>query len=172
MQNLTIDNLTLVVLVVLPGMVAIKAYDLLHPPEKRNGSDSLAEAILFSFLNLGIWLWLVLDYYRLDFAKEHPWRFVLFAFAMLFASPTGLALVWALLRGTKHFGQMFGYPTGTAWDDFFKRKQECWVLARLKTGGMVGGFFGVNSYVTSYPHAAEIYVEEAWKTNDSGMFVE
>jgi hypothetical protein len=37
---------------------------------------------------------------------------------------------------------------------------------------MLGGYFGERSYVTNFPHPPEIYVEEVWRVDPNGVFVE
>ena len=37
---------------------------------------------------------------------------------------------------------------------------------------MVGGYFGPNSYATTFPQPPEVYVEEVWRVDEEGRFVE
>lgn len=43
MPDLTIERIQLFLLVVMPGIITIKIYDLFYPPEKRDFSSSLSK---------------------------------------------------------------------------------------------------------------------------------
>src|SRR5205807_117133 len=59
----------------------------------------------------------------------------------------------------------------TAWNHFFHRRRPCFMLFHLKNGNLIGGYYGMGSYVATFPHAPEVYVSQTWKMND-GHFVE
>jgi hypothetical protein len=46
------------------------------------------------------------------------------------------------------------------------------VRFHLKEGMDLGGCFGERSFATSSPNAQEIYVEEVWRVDENGRFVE
>jgi hypothetical protein len=58
----------------------------------------------------------------------------------------------------------------TAWDQMFRERGSCLVRMRLKDGAWVGGWYGSNSYVSSYPQAPEVFLESAWQLNPDGSF--
>ena len=45
-------------------------------------------------------------------------------------------------------------------------------MFHLKNGRMVGGYYGAKSYATAYPQAQEVYVEEVYRVDENGKFVE
>jgi hypothetical protein len=45
-------------------------------------------------------------------------------------------------------------------------------LFHLKGGKMLGGYFGDQSYAATFPQEPEVYVQEIWRVNDQGEFVE
>jgi hypothetical protein len=170
--DLTVEQLQLFLVVVLPGVIAIKVYDLFHPPEKRDFGSSLLEAIAYGLINFSFWAWPLLEINRSEFVHEHPIWYALISFGFLVVSPTALAcfVVWA--RTWRRLANLIGDAPKTAWDGFFKRRQECWILFHMKNGKMVGGLFGASSYVSTYPHPQEIYVEKVYRTDERGVFLE
>jgi hypothetical protein len=72
MPDLTLERLQLFLLVVLPGIIAIKIYDLFYPPEKRDFGSSLLEAVAYGLINLAIWVLPVLYINQKGFADQHP----------------------------------------------------------------------------------------------------
>lgn len=172
MDGLSIEKLQLFLLVVLPGIVAIKVYDLFYPPHKRDFGSSLIEAICYGFVNLAIWVWPLLFINRDRFPEEQPVWYAVGSFFMLLVSPCALALLAVKVRTMKPITKRIGWPNKTAWDDFFKRGCECWILFHLKNGKMLGGYFGKSSYATTFPDEPEIYVQEVWRVDELGKFVE
>ena len=43
---------------------------------------------------------------------------------------------------------------------------------RSQTGEKLGGYYGANSFATSFPHKQEVYIEEAWHLDEDGKFTE
>jgi hypothetical protein len=170
--DLTIERLQLFLLVVMPGIIAIKLYDLFYPPEKRDFGSSLLEATAYGLINLAIWVLPLIYINQKSFIEGHPAWYAILSGCFCVISPSLLALGTVWLRNIKLVSSRVGYPNKTAWDDFFKRRQECWVLFHLKNGKMLGGYFGVKSYVTTFPQEPEIYVEEVWRVDDRGAFIE
>jgi hypothetical protein len=62
-------------------------------------------------------------------------------------------------------------PTPTAWDHVFRDRGASFVRARLKDGTWVGGWYGGESYATSYPQPPELYLQSAWRMAPDGSFV-
>ncbi|MCX5144053.1 DUF6338 family protein [Streptomyces sp. NBC_00338] len=61
--------------------------------------------------------------------------------------------------------------TPTAWDHLFRDAGPCFVRMRMRDGAWVGGWYGNNSYATSYPQPPEIHLESAWLMRADGSFV-
>lgn len=172
MPDLTIERLQLFLLVVMPGIIAIKVYDLFYPPEKRDFGSSLMEAAAYGLINLAVWIVPLFYINQKEWIENHPFWYAGCSILFLVVSPILLALLTAKVRNFKWVAKHLGYPTRTAWDEFFRRRQECWILFYLKNGMMVGGYFGEHSYATTYPQPPEIYVEEVYRVDDVGEFVE
>jgi len=63
-------------------------------------------------------------------------------------------------------------PTPSAWDFAFGKGRASWVRVRLQDGTWLGGYFGAESYASSFPNPQEIFVEEGWVINDDGTFAD
>jgi hypothetical protein len=172
MPDLTIEKLQLFLIVVMPGIIAMKVYDLFYPPEKRDFGASLLEAIVYGLINVALWLYPLLLINDRAFIENYPFWYAILSFCFLVLSPVGLAVITAGLRNTAWVADKVGYPNKTAWDDYFKRRQECYILFHLKGGKMVGGYFGRKSYVSTFPQVPEVYVQEVWRVDERGRFVE
>lgn len=58
----------------------------------------------------------------------------------------------------------------TAWDYVFSQEQRLWILITLNDNSRIGGFFGERSFVSEYPQAQDIYLEQVWHLGDNGEF--
>jgi len=65
-----------------------------------------------------------------------------------------------------------GHPMPQGWDFFFSQKRPCWVVFHLRSGEMLGGYYGPKSHAAQYPHPPDVYVEAAWRLDEHGRFVE
>jgi len=64
------------------------------------------------------------------------------------------------------------HPMPKAWDYFFGDvRMECFVLARLKNGRLLGGVMSTQSFASSYPSDEDLYLEQVWQTTSDGAFV-
>jgi len=173
MPDLSIEKLIFFLFAVLPGFIAMQVYGLKCPTAKRDWGNSLIEVITYSLINLTIWLWWVLRIVRTPFKELDALELTAAIICVCFASPTLLALGWYWLRTSYlHRKLKMDHPTPRGWDHFVKEHHEFWVLFHLKDGKMLGGYFGDNSYAATFPQEPEICVEEIWRVNDRGEFVE
>ena len=62
-------------------------------------------------------------------------------------------------------------PFPTAWDFFFDQRKDTFVLIHLQNGNKIGGYYGENSYATSYTHEGDIFIEKAIKVDQNGVFL-
>jgi hypothetical protein len=181
MPDLTIEKAQLFLLLVLPGFVAIKVYDLFVPPEKRDFASSLIDAICYSLINLAIWCWAVVPLNTQKVFETHPVLYALASTWLLVIAPALMSLGLYFLRlhwsevccwlKAKWAAGWIEHPTTTAWNHFFHRRPPCFVLCHLKSGGRIGGVYHQGSYVAAYPQKPEIYLSQVWDVDEKGRFL-
>lgn len=59
-------------------------------------------------------------------------------------------------------------PTPTAWDKTFQNAAQCFIRILTKEGTWVGGYYGSESYSTSYPEAQQVFLEQAFSVAEDG----
>ncbi len=168
MELLTSENWELFVLLAMPGFISLKAYARIHPVEDKPFSDSVLEAVVFGLFNAIILSPLVgmldkQEWYEGDWFFQYIWQllaFIIFPITWAWLLNLGLSKVadnkWTLSRHR------------TSWDHFFSRKEPCWVKVYLNDDTQVLGWFGENSYASSFPASGHLYVEEVWAIDDDG----
>lgn len=170
MPKLDPQTLELFLFFVVPGFVALKTYELVMPSENERLGDSLISLVAYSMVNLALMSPVML---LLSGAwHDHPVRYYLGILAAVVVAPAALALGWWWLHGYLAGRGWVLDPMPTAWDYFFSRKKTRWALIHLKSGEKFGGFFGRRSHASAFPTPESLYLEEVWRVNDEGQFVE
>lgn len=173
----TPQALVLLLFLLVPGFVFIKVFDNLLPGVRRSFAQQVIDILCWSFTILALWILPAFIVFGLS-QRVSGWLFYLLLFVLIFggvfATPILLAYIFYRLdkRGTiKNLGT---HPSPTSWDWFFSNRagNHYYVRFHLKEGTQFGGYFGENSFATSSPSAPEIYVEEVWRLDEDGRFVE
>lgn len=168
MDFLTVEQLPLFLLLILPGFISRKVFELRVPSETPDTARYLVDAVFYGTLNLSIWIFPVLSLGPLQ--STRPVLFFGALLAALVVSPIMLALATVRILSAKRLRGWTRHPIPTAWDNFFGQGRPCWMLFRLKNGTSVGGYYGPGSFASSFPHHRDVYVEQAWRVDESGKF--
>lgn len=175
MDFLSPEKLQVFVVVILPGFVAIKVFDVVSPPEKRDFGASVIEAVAYGLVNFAFWAWNLVELTP-EGAKNSPVLYSFMFFIICVVSPGLIAVSVCWIRKRKWVCKQLGETTKSAWDDFFNKRKECFVLCHLKSGKKVAGWFGPSSFATVYPQKPEIYLEityyvdqESGKMHEGGV---
>ncbi|MBS0298140.1 MAG: hypothetical protein JSR45_17715 [Proteobacteria bacterium] len=170
---LTPAEFAAVVALFLPGFISLKVDRLIHPSARPGSAEMLIDVLGYSLVNAGVFSWAILLASKQFVSKEPDYRLL-----------AGLALVicvigpcvWPVLgRVAQQYGAKLGLLRGAhafAFDQFFSRREPCWLIVHLKEGRLVGGYFGENSYATVEPHSGDLYIEELWRLDPEGEFLE
>ncbi|MGW1272456.1 DUF6338 family protein [Streptomyces sp. NPDC002491] len=176
----TVAQLALLVVVVLPGVT----YQLLREqqrgpsPGERDLSERVLRALAASValnsvyaVTLGPWL---VHFYGKNASVSaltshlRPTGFL--SLVLIFVVPAIAALGVSFVERRALQGNYVSTPT--AWDHIFRDCPPSFIRARLKDGVWVGGWYGGQSFATSYPHPPEIFLELEWKLDADGRFLE
>jgi len=57
-----------------------------------------------------------------------------------------------------------------AWDYLFSKDEHYWLRITSRENIIFGGYYGSNSFASSYPHDADIYVEDVWNISDGEIY--
>lgn len=159
---------------VVPGVVATKVYNSLIPTERRNFADILVELITFSMFYLALFFWLIALVNRAD-VRSNATLYNFLVLLSVFILPAVLGWIGSALGQATWVRRLVGtvtHPIPTAWDYVFSRGETYWIRFHLKTGEKVGGYYGLKSFASAYPQMPELYVQELWRLDKEGCFVE
>ena len=166
------NDLTYIIIFFIPGFISIKVYDLLIAGEPRDFSKSMLDAIAFSAVNLGLLSWLIyfIDHYHI--LQKDPIISAVLIFFILFIAPIAWPISYLFLINRGWLSEKIIPPVKRPWDWFFRKQKSYWVIVTLKNGQTIGGVYSAHSYASSFPLPEQIYLEEIWKIDSLGQFIE
>jgi len=153
-----INALKLFIFIVFPGITAILTYGLLNP-RAVNWAQLPLEGAFYGFLNLIL--------FRSTLSIDSDLISYLLYF---FLCPAALSFGFYKLRKIKKIQKYITEPASSPWDFFFEKREECFVLAKLKNGEVIGGYFGGCSCAGSYPNQDEIFIQYSYEIDENGFF--
>ena len=166
------DTIRLILIFFVPGFVSMKVYDLYVPSERRDFSKSLMEAVSFSCINFAILYWAIVTIHSNNFPSEHPLWYYLSSVAILFGAPIVWPILYSWIMRLGFFAKRTINPIPKPWDYFFSKRESFWLIIHLKDGRRIGGRYDTGSFASSYPADEQIYLEEVWRLNRKGRFME
>lgn len=164
------NKLILFVTFVVPGFIAIKFYELLHPTQFTTSSKQFIDAVSYSSLNLGLWLLPIFYVESCNLDKLNLTWYAIFYLCVLFISPVLMVVGWSMLRRSKWLQKYVPHPTLKPWDFVFGQRKGYWMIVTLKNGQKLAGLYSNDSFSSSAPASAELYLEQQWTLNSEGGF--
>jgi hypothetical protein len=156
--------LLLLMLVVFPGLVSMHVYRLISPAKAIEWQTAVLEASFWGTVNVSITFPLIIVMKCCNATLEV--LFISLAFTAIL-----LPIVW--VRWISQFRYIKNFclnPTPMAWDYYFSKKEPCFIIVHLKNGNLIGGYYGTNSYASSYPEKMSIYFEKLIYVSTDGKF--
>ena len=167
-----IDKLQLFLMFVVPGFISIKIYDLIIPGERRDFSKAIVEAIAYSSINFALLSWLIALINSGDFSSKHQIIYAILIIIIMFGFPVLWTVLFLKITEWKPIASKIYHPIQKPWDWYFRKGEPCWVIVHLKDGRKIGGKYDENSFASSFPAEEQIYLEEIWRLDKKGAFIE
>lgn len=166
----TPDAIQIFILFVVPGFISIKIYELFFPCSETDSSKKIIDAISFGSINFGI-LYIPISLVENSTMKSSCWfGYFIFYLFVIFLAPALWVWIWRKIRLSYWFQSRAPHPTQKPWDFVFSQRKEYWVIATLKNGKKIAGWYGYNSFASSTPASEQIYLEQSWELNSDGRF--
>ncbi len=167
-----IDKLALFLIFFIPGFISMKIYTLLVPSEPKEYMKIIFEALGYSSLNFAAFSWLIIIIHTNGFHVDHKIIYYLSLCLILFVVPIVWPVLFYKLLSSERLSKYFLHPIQKPWDYVFGKREPYWIIIHLKDNRRIGGKFDSKSFASSYPSAEKIYLEEVWKLDLDGNFVE
>jgi hypothetical protein len=170
------NQILLIVLFIIPGFILVRVKRLSYPVAEESLQATVLDSLTLSCVVHGlaspVWYWS----YVSGTYVNHPLWFGLVVFAILFLLPLVAGIVFNRqsrtdrLRWLREFLGIL-HPDPTAWDYKFRQGRAYWVWLTFKSGQVMAGLFGPNSFAGSFPNRQDIYVEQLLSLSEDGSVV-
>jgi len=170
MEDIAIDKILLFTIFFVPGFVYLKAYRLFIAETRTDFSKDLYEAIGISLINAIIFLPILSLLNTKNIVANCTLLYLLIVFVVTIVVPFCEAWMLYKLSKTKWFSKSLLTLNNSAWDDFFAKRKDYWVIVTLKSGRKIAGKYAAKSYTSAYPAPKEIYLEEVWELKKDNTF--
>jgi len=166
------DNFSSFLIFFMPGFISLKVFDSFVPNERRDFTKSIIEVIAYSTFNLVILFPIVDIINRNNFYLNYPfWFYISLIFAFLIMPALWPCIYWKIIN-SKMISSRIVNPILKPWDLKFGDGGPAWVTVHLTDGRLIGGVYQEKSFVSSYPAEEQIYLEQVWKLDEKGKFLE
>lgn len=177
---MTIDSLETVFytcMFLLPGFIVKSIIDTLIPPSKHNDSKYFFSCLLYSIVNCAIWSWAYLLLNKIS--KVHSTVYWIFLLAITVVGATLLAIFIGGVKQRGFIERLFAkmkvnkiHPVPTAWDYYFSKQKESWIIVTLKNGKTIYGKFSNHSFASSDAEERDLYIEKTYNIKEDMTWVE
>ncbi len=177
---MTIDSLEVVFytcIFLLPGFIVKSVIDTLVPPPKHNDSKYFFSCLLYSIVNCAIWSWAYLLLNKIS--EEHPTIYWISLLAITVVGATLLAIFIGVVKQHGFIEWLFSkmkvnkiHPVPTAWDYYFSKQEESWIIVTLKNGKTIYGKFSDHSFASSDAEERDLYIEKTYNIKEDMTWVE
>ena len=102
------------------------------------------------------------------------WQKIIVYLGVFIVIPSLSAILFTMFLycGFSECGKIIHTSSRITWDYFFGLREPCFMLIHLKSKNTIGGLFKDSSFASSFPASEDIYLEEIWKINEKGEFIE
>ncbi len=163
----------------MPGFIAGKVFELCFPRGEVTERVRVFEYVVLSCLNYAFCSLILIFVIETELWVTYPGWFACWTFCVLLIAPVVLGFGMAVATEKRWFqrlahciGVKAPHHLGTAWEWFFREHPTTrwWVVARLRSGIIVYGFFGWESYMGNEPGLRDLFLERECKLDDEGNF--
>lgn len=172
MEFWQLNNFFSFLILFMPGFISLKVYDSFVPHERRDFAKSTVEVVAYSTFNLVV-LFPVLNKLNTDnFYSDHLYLSYLLLFIGFIAMPILWPYIYWKVVNLEIVSSRIVNPILKPWDLKFGDGGPAWISDHLSDGRLIGGLYQQNSFVSSYPAEEQIYLEQVWKLDEDGKFIE
>lgn len=167
---MTIDSFKVVFytcIFLLPGFIIKSVMDTLVPPIKHNDTKYFFSCLLYSIVNCAVWSWVYLLLNKIF--EEHPITYWILLLTITVVGATLLAVFIGIIKQKGFIEWLFAkmsvnkiHPVPTAWDYYFSKQEESWIIVTLKNGKTIYGKFSDQSFAASDPEERDLYIEKTY----------
>lgn len=169
-----LDNIALIVAFIVPGLVILFVRTQFITGRLPPANEAILPYLVMTLIYYGT-AFPLLEYVS-TLRETGWWRAVVWLFLVIIGPASlGVLLGVGAQKGLfRWLMQKLGmnpiHPHPTAWDWWFAKPCERWIVIVLKDGTMFGGYFGSNSFASSDPKERDVFIETIYVIESNGMW--
>lgn len=160
----------------IPGFIITNIIRRVIPKVDKDYKTNVLENFIFSFLNIFLWAIPIYKIYiNIEWWNKKILLLWLVCLLIIFLSPIIIAAVIIIFYQKEMFRRLCQYfnvssidTEPSAWDFKFKQIENEWVIITLKDETTIGGYIGVNSFISSNCKERDLYIDEQYKISKNG----
>lgn len=160
----------------IPGFITTYIIRRVIPKVDKDYKTSVLENFIYSFLNIFLWAIPIYKIYiNIGWWNKKILLLWLVCLLIIFVSPIIIASVIIIFYQKEVFRKLCQYfnifsidTEPSAWDFKFKKIENEWVIITLKDKTTIGGYIGVNSFISSNCKERDLYIDEQYEISKNG----
>lgn len=160
----------------IPGFITTYIIRRVIPKVDKDYKTSVLENFIYSFLNIFLWAIPIYKIYiNIGWWNKKILLLWLVCLLIIFVSPIIIASVIIIFYQKEVFRKLCQYfnissidTEPSAWDFKFKKIENEWVIITLKDKTTIGGYIGVNSFISSNCKERYLYIDEQYEISKNG----
>ena len=160
----------------IPGFITTYIIRRVIPKVDKDYKTSVLENFIYSFLNIFLWAIPIYKIYiNIGWWNKKILLLWLVCLLIIFVSPIIIASVIIIFYQKEVFRELCQYfnissidTEPSAWDFKFKKIENEWVIITLKDKTTIGGYIGVNSFISSNCKERDLYIDEQYEISKNG----
>lgn len=173
----SLSQMLVLLVFIVPGFVLMRVKRVAYPTVEPGTAGTVLDSLALSCAVYALVSPLLYLCYLRRWQATRPLLFALLTLFILLIVPCVLGVVYVGMtkagkaRWLREF-LGFPHPDPTAWDYHFRKERAYWVWLTFKSGKVMAGLFGPNSFASSFPHNRDIYIEKLLRLDEHGRVVE
>lgn len=176
----TLEAVLVLLIFFSPGYITLSTVARFFPRKQVADIGMFMKALTYSVINYGILLVVWPGWVPRAITISKDWRsaaigfwwdgFFLFIAILVLPFLIGIFIVLQnKSKGAEIVRNKIGISSidliPTAWDYYFNKSDDCWVLIHTKQGDSYLGIFAKESFASSFESGPDLYLEELWTYN-------
>jgi hypothetical protein len=171
------SQVVILLVFIIPGFLMMRIKRMAYPTAEASTANEVLDSLALSCVVYALTSPLIYLSYLWRWPTNRPHLFGTLALLILLVIPSGLGVVYVRLTKSERFRWLreflgFIHPDPTAWDYHFRKGRSYWIWLTFKSGEVMAGLYGPNSFASSVPKQRDIYIEKLLKLDAHGHVVE
>ena len=173
----SLSQILVLLVFIIPGFVLMRVKRVAYPTAETSTASAVLDSLALSCVVYALASPLLYLSYLYGWPVTQPFLFSTLSLLILLVVPWGLGGSYVWFTKTEKARWLreflgFPHPDPTAWDYHFRKGKAYWVCLTFKSGKVMAGLFGPNSFASSFPHKRDIYIEKLLRLDEHGRVVE